>query len=358
MQTLYGGLFSWKMEQGHSPPPVILFWLQLLDWSLTKALSLTHTNQTHVSGLPHTCSLFFTSYLWVVSFFLFFYRNRCGIRSHSKSIHISPNETLLHTYTHTEFLCRGPSQSPNHSVTPPLLGSDFCFCFSSSMYFSVNSSMEPSAGFLSFSGKMSGKVNVWLWAWEGEKQKQKNENEKQNYNDLVQTHKEFVAYYYNNILFFVVFLLLQIRVKIAHFFSHPLSIDKSETDFECRTFSLSFSSSSTNTLLLWHSISPTLPHLISHLSPFLWSWFIQRERMVSIIYSILTHLQPWLMHQWPEHGLCQGCCGEQWTHGHLHTYTVKKKPKKPLLNGSEGLAKQACTKRGHVLFLLRKDYSA
>lgn len=54
-----------------------------------------------------------------------------------------------------------PAQSPNHSVTPPLLGSGFCLCFSSSMNFSCISSMEPSASVLSFFGKMSGKVKVW-----------------------------------------------------------------------------------------------------------------------------------------------------------------------------------------------------
>lgn len=56
---------------------------------------------------------------------------------------------------------------------------------------------------------------------------------------------------------------------------------------------------------LTFSFSNSLPHLISHLSPFLWSWFIQREGMVSIIYSIPTHLWPWLMHHWPNRSLCQ-----------------------------------------------------
>ena len=65
----------------------------------------------------------------------------------------------------------GLSQSPNHSVTPPLLGSSFCLCFSSSMNFSCISSMEPSAGIRSFSGKMSGKVNVWPWAWDAKAKK-------------------------------------------------------------------------------------------------------------------------------------------------------------------------------------------
>lgn len=80
-------------------------------------------------------------------------------------------EPYEHSLTHahfnfiqTEFAVSRPRQSPNHSVTPPLLGSGFCLCFSSSMNFSCISSMEPSAAFRSFSGKMSGKVNVWFCA--------------------------------------------------------------------------------------------------------------------------------------------------------------------------------------------------
>lgn len=53
MEILYGGLVSWKMEPGHSPPPVILFWLRLLDWSLANSLIHTHTDtDTHT---PNTC---------------------------------------------------------------------------------------------------------------------------------------------------------------------------------------------------------------------------------------------------------------------------------------------------------------
>lgn len=89
-------------------------------------------------------------------------------QSRCKSIHVAPNEKPTRTHTRTEFPVSGLSQSPNHSVTPPLLGSSFCLCFSSSMNFSCISSMEPSSGVLSFSGKMSGKVNVWFWAWDAE----------------------------------------------------------------------------------------------------------------------------------------------------------------------------------------------
>lgn len=73
------------------------------------------------------------------------------------------------------------------------------------------------------------------------------------------------------------------------------------------------------------NISNSLPHVISHLSPFLWSWFIQRERMVSIIYSIPTHLWPWLMHHWPNRSLCQAVV-EYSTHtckpAHPHTQKI------------------------------------
>lgn len=60
-------------------------------------------------------------------------------------------------------------------------------------------------------------------------------------------------------------------------------------------------------LSLTFRFSNSLPHGISHLSPFLRSWFIQREGMVSIIYSIPTHLWPWLMHHKPSSSLCQAC---------------------------------------------------
>lgn len=74
---------------------------------------------------------------------------------------------------------------------------------------------------------------------------------------------------------------------------------------KCSFFSLTF------------RFSNSLPHLISHLSPFLWSWFIQRKGMVSIIYSIPTHLWPWLMHHWPKHSLCQAHHRVQYT---THTH--------------------------------------
>ncbi len=74
------------------------------------------------------------------------------------------------------------------------------------------------------------------------------------------------------------------------------------------------------------NFSSSPPHLISHLSPFLWSWFIQRERMVSIIYSIPTHLWPWLMHHWPNHSLCQVCRGVQYsTHTSILARPLTKK---------------------------------
>lgn len=86
-------------------------------------------------------------------------------QSHCKSILVASSENT-HARTHTciQFPVSGLFYSPNHSVTPPLLGSSFCLCFSSSMNFSCISSTDPSAGAWSFCGKMSGKVNVWLWA--------------------------------------------------------------------------------------------------------------------------------------------------------------------------------------------------
>lgn len=68
---------------------------------------------------------------------------------------------------------------------------------------------------------------------------------------------------------------------------------------------------------LTFNFSNSLPHLISHLS--------QREGMVSIIYSIPTHLWPWLMHHWPNQSLCQAHHRVQYcavhTHACLHTQT-------------------------------------
>lgn len=152
MEILYGGLVSSKMEPGHSPP-LILFWRELLDRSLTN----THTpntcpqSPTHMLILPnYTLVSVFLTEIEVTS-----------QQSHCKSIHVAPNETPTLSHTRIQFPVSGLAQSPNHSVTPPLLGSSFCLCFSSSMNFSCISSMEPSDGFRSFSGKMSGKVNVW-----------------------------------------------------------------------------------------------------------------------------------------------------------------------------------------------------
>lgn len=107
----------------------------------------THTHETHGCSLPRTCSFLFRTHLQI------FLTETEVSSKYCKSMHVDPYE--MHTYTHSL------SQSPNHSVTPPLLGSSFCLCFSSSMNFSCISSIEPSAGARSFSGKMSGKVNVW-----------------------------------------------------------------------------------------------------------------------------------------------------------------------------------------------------
>lgn len=82
---------------------------------------------------------------------------------------------------------------------------------------------------------------------------------------------------------------------------------------------------SANTFSLTFRFSSSLPHGISQLSPFLRSCFIQREGMVSIIYSIPTHLWPWLMHHNPSSSLCQTCHRIQYStptlHTPLHTHT-------------------------------------
>lgn len=118
-----------------------------VDASQTQTHTNTHTHETHGCSLPRTCSFLFRTHLQI------FLTETEVSSKYCKSMHVDPYE--MHTYTHSL------SQSPNHSVTPPLLGSSFCLCFSSSMNFSCISSIEPSAGARSFSGKMSGKVNVW-----------------------------------------------------------------------------------------------------------------------------------------------------------------------------------------------------
>lgn len=77
---------------------------------------------------------------------------------------------------------------------------------------------------------------------------------------------------------------------------------------------------STNTFSLTFRFSCLLPHGIFQLSPFLRSCFIQREGMVSIIYSIPTHLWPWLMHHNPSSSLCQACHRIQYVHTHTQTH--------------------------------------
>ena len=77
------------MESGHSPPPpVILFWLQLLDSSLANTLSLSHTHTKHMSpvSLTHMLILLYYTEIEVTS-----------QQSRRKSIHV-PNETPTHTH--------------------------------------------------------------------------------------------------------------------------------------------------------------------------------------------------------------------------------------------------------------------
>ena len=107
--------------------------------------------------------------------------------------------------------------------------------------------------------------------------------------------------------------------------------EKRDTDLEFRTLFLPLllpPLPATQTLAVSLAFNfVQLSHiLISHLSPFLWSWFIQRERMVSIIYSIPTHLWPWLMHRWPKWSLCQAAVEYSTVHAHacLHAHTKKR----------------------------------
>lgn len=131
-----------------------------------KPRKLTHT----VSSLLHTYECFF------------FNRNRSDITTVVLPINTCCSQWKTHTHRSTEFPVSGLSHSPNHSVTPPLLGSSFCLCLSSSMNFSCISSMEPSAAARSFTGKMSGKVKVWPWAWDARvKEKKKRKMSKENH---------------------------------------------------------------------------------------------------------------------------------------------------------------------------------
>jgi len=53
MEVRHGGLVSTNMDPSHSPPTVVLFWLPLLDCSLTRMHTHTHT-QIHLQSLTHT----------------------------------------------------------------------------------------------------------------------------------------------------------------------------------------------------------------------------------------------------------------------------------------------------------------
>lgn len=168
---------------------------------------------------------------------------------------------MKHPPMKAEFAVSRPSQSPNHSVTPPLLGSGFCLCFSSSMNCSCISSMDPSAAFRSFSGKMSGKVNVWFWAWYAGVKKGENEERKSScYNLITRRIRGLFFKWFNKIkwftgpinnLHFPFFLQICeiLKWNSGHFF-HPYS-----------------SFSYTNALFsLWHSVSPTHSHIWSLIS--------------------------------------------------------------------------------------------
>lgn len=81
------------MDPGHSPPPVILFWLQLAQQSLAK-----HTQPARLHTHIHARLFFYTTHSRVFLTEI----EVTSQQSHCKSVLVASSEnTPLHTYMHT-----------------------------------------------------------------------------------------------------------------------------------------------------------------------------------------------------------------------------------------------------------------
>lgn len=208
----------WAGFRGPILPPMIMFCLEFLDCSLTNTQTSPPPPLSGSSALQTLTESMVTS---------------------QRLLSVETSCSLSNIQIYSRVSLSVSSQSPNHSVTPPLLGSGFCLCFSSSMNFSCRPSIDPSATARSLVGKMSGKAKVWPWAWGVKKDPQKNK---------VKSSCHQISYFKSSSVWKMCQFLLFSNI------TDPFGIQDTLHLY------------STNTLSLWHSGSPTHSHMESLIS--------------------------------------------------------------------------------------------